>query len=189
MVDKSVPHAASPRADQPAARVQLSGSVRVPAGVADPLALFTPRGERAWAEGWDPRFPAPAGDDSEPGTVFETTHGQQSATWVVCDRVVGQSIRYARIIHGQNAGTVTVGLAPGPGGQDGEEGWVATVSYDLTALSAGAAAHLADFATRFPQFLGHWEQAIAAITGHPRTLHSQRCVIPSDMCVPHAPAG
>jgi hypothetical protein len=174
MVDKRTPHAAVPCADQPAARVRLTGSVRVPAGVAEPLALFTPRGERAWAEGWDPRFLAPAADDSEPGTVFETTHGQQSATWVVCDRVAGQSIRYARIIPGENAGTVTVTLAHGSGGddgirgEDGQDGWLATVSYDLTALSADAAANLADFAAHYQQFLAVWEQAIAAAAGGPR---------------------
>jgi hypothetical protein len=152
----------------------------VPAGVAEPLALFTPRGERAWAAGWDPRFPAPAADDSEPGTVFRTAHRQQSATWVVCDRVAGRSIRYARIIPGENAGTVTVTLAHGSGGEDGsggqegsdsadgQDGWLATVSYDLTALSADAAADLADFAAHYQQFLAVWEQAIAAAAGGPR---------------------
>src|SRR3981081_2960105 len=87
---------------------RLTGSAPVPLGLEPVLSLFTPRGERLWADGWDPQFPAPADDDSKPGTVFETVHGQQSATWVVCDRDAGRSIRYARIVHGQNAGTVTV---------------------------------------------------------------------------------
>lgn len=144
-------------------RARLSGLVRVPASVADPLCLFTPRGERAWAEGWEPRFPAPAADDGEPGTVFETAHGQQAVTWVVCAREPGQSIRYARIIPGQDAGTVTVTL----GRQAGWAGPVATVSYDLTALSEAATGGLARFAAGFPQFLRHWEQAIAAAAGQP----------------------
>lgn len=142
-------------------RARLSGLVRVPASAATPLTLFTPRGERAWAEGWDPRFPAPSDDDSEPGTVFETAHGEQAVTWVVCAREPGRSIRYARIIPGQDAGTVTVTL----GRQAGWAGPVATVSYDLTALSEEAASRLARFAAGFPQFLRHWEQAIAAAAG------------------------
>jgi hypothetical protein len=125
------------------------------------LTLFTPRGERAWAEGWDPRFPAPTDDDSEPGTVFETAHGEQAVTWVVCAREPGRSIRYARIISGQDAGTVTVTL----GRQAGWAGPVATVSYDLTALSEEAVGRLARFAAGFPQFLRHWEQAIATAAG------------------------
>ena len=36
-----------------------------------------------------------------------------------------------------------------------------TVSYDLTALSEPGAAHLAQFAANYPQFLAHWEHAIA----------------------------
>jgi hypothetical protein len=144
-------------------RARLSGLVRVPAGIPAPLALFTPHGERSWAEGWDPRFPAPVTDDSEPGTVFETAHGQQTVTWVVCAREPGRSIRYARIIPGQDAGTVSVAL----GRQPGWAGPVATVSYDLTALSEAAADGLARFAAGFPQFLRHWEEAIAAAAGPP----------------------
>jgi hypothetical protein len=144
-------------------RAQLSGLVRVPAGISAPLSLFTPRGEQAWAEGWDPRFPAPGADDSEPGMVFETGPSQHTVTWVVCAREPGQSIRYARIIPGQDAGTVTVTL----GRQAGWAGPVATVSYDLTALSEEAASRLARFAADFPQFLRHWEQAIAAMASPP----------------------
>jgi hypothetical protein len=127
--------------------------VRLPRGYEPALFLFTPRGEKLWADGWDPVFPAPADDDTEPGTVFETTHGPQRTTWVVCAREPGRSVRYARIAHGQNAGTVTVTL-------DGRG--AATVDYDLTALSAEAAADLAGFAARYPQYLQHWEQAMAA---------------------------
>jgi hypothetical protein len=134
-------------------RVRCSGTVRLPRGVAAPLALFTPEGERAWAAGWDPRYPAPAGDDSEPGTVFQTSHGPHPGTWVVAGREPGRSVRYARVIAGQDAGTVTVTLA--------SETEV-TVSYDLTALSAAGAAHLAQFARGYQRFLAGWEEAIAA---------------------------
>ena len=58
--------------------------MRLPPGYEPALFLFTPRGEKLWADGWDPLFPAPADDDTEPGTVFETRHGQQRTTWVVC---------------------------------------------------------------------------------------------------------
>jgi hypothetical protein len=145
-------------------RARLSGSVRLPPGYEAALFLFTPRGEKLWAEGWDPQFPAPADDDTEPGTVFETDHGQQHTTWVVCAREPGRSVRYARVVHGQNAGTVTVTLddaAPAGGSR------VATVDYDLTALSGEAATDLARFAAHYPQYLQHWEQAIAEATSTP----------------------
>jgi hypothetical protein len=145
-------------------RARLSGSVRLPPGYEPAWFLFTPRGEKLWADGWDPVFPAPADDDTEPGTVFETAHGPQRTTWVVCAREPGQSVRYARLAHGRDAGTVTVTLddETGPG-----ESRVATVEYDLTALSAEAATELARFAAGYPQFLRHWEEAIAAATRTP----------------------
>ncbi len=145
----------------PLSRARLSGSVRLPPGYEPALYLFTPRGEKLWADGWDPLFPAPAGDDTEPGTVFETFHGEQRTTWVVCAWEPGRSVRYARIAHGRDAGTVTVTLDDRtPAG----ESRVATVDYDLTALSGEAADGLARFAAGYPQFLRHWEEAIAAAT-------------------------
>lgn len=44
---------------------------------------------------------------------------------------------------------------------------MATVDYDLTALSGEAAASLARFAAHYPQFLQHWEEAIAVATSSP----------------------
>ncbi len=92
-------------------RIRCSGTVRLPPGITAPLALFTPEGERAWATGWDPSYPArPAEDDSEPGTVFQTRHGPHAGTWIVASREPGRSIRYTRVIADQDAGTVTVTL-------------------------------------------------------------------------------
>jgi hypothetical protein len=137
-------------------RVRCTGTVRLPPGLAAPLSLFTPEGERAWAAGWDPSYPAPAEDDSEPGTVFQTRHGADPGTWIVASRDPGRSVRYARVIAGQDAGTVSVTL-------DSET--EVTVSYDLTALSDSGAAHLTQFAADYPKFLQHWEQAISAALG------------------------
>jgi hypothetical protein len=126
-----------------------------------PLRLFTPEGERGWAAGWDPSYPAPAEDDSEPGTVFQTRHGAHPGTWIVASREPGRSIRYARVIAGQDAGTVSVTLDS----SDPASGTQVTVSYDLTALSDPGAAHLAQFEAGYPGFLTHWEQAIADAAG------------------------
>jgi hypothetical protein len=140
-------------------RVRCTGTVRLPPGIAAPLSLFTPEGERAWVASWDPSYPAPADDDSEPGTVFLTRHGAHPGTWIVASREPGRSIRYARVIADQDAGTVSVTV-------DSET--EVTVRYDLTALSDSGAAHLAQFEACYAQFLADWEQAIgrAARPGH-----------------------
>jgi hypothetical protein len=109
--------------------------------------------------GWQPHFPVPAPDDTEPGTVFETGGHGQPTVWVVTDREPGRRISYARITPGDRAGTVTVELSAA--GQDGEASDV-EVTYRLTALSEAARPALAEFADGYPAYLQSWQDAISA---------------------------
>jgi hypothetical protein len=136
----------------------LSGRIRVGLPPAEAFRLFTPRGEQAWAHGWHPRFPAPAPDDTEPGTVFETDAHGQHTIWLVTARQPGTRISYARVTPGHQAGTVTVTVRPD--GQHSE----AEVTYHLTALTDHAADHLREFADGYPAYLRSWEDAITAWT-------------------------
>lgn len=139
-----------------AAQYVLTGTfpVALPAGEA--FRLFTPRGEQAWVEGWSPRFPAPADDDTEPGTVFETTAHGEVTTWVVLDREWGRRISYARVTPGARAGTVTVTI------DDARTHSTVRVTYQLTALTNAAGPALHQFAAAYPQFLRSWQDAIVA---------------------------
>jgi hypothetical protein len=117
--------------------------------------LFTPVGERLWAEGWSPVFPAgEQGDGGEVGTVFTTDSQGRSTIWVVIER--GDNvIRYARITPGHLAGTVDVRLRTDE----------AEVTYDLTALTTEAQHELERFAAGYPGFMAEWQRAIAATDG------------------------
>lgn len=120
------------------------------------LGMFTPAGERLWAQGWDPSFPAgERGDGADPGTVFTTEHSGPS-TWIVVERSA-TSARYARVAHGRNAGLVTVACSP-----DDDGGTAATVTYELTALSPEAEAELDHFAHEFPAMMRTWEESVSA---------------------------
>ena len=136
-------------------RVVCLGSVRVSLPPERALALFTPRGERRWAHGWNPTFPEDDADDTAPGTVFltEAGHGGQ-AIWMVAERTP-RSMRYARAVPGVWAGTVEVRCE-----RAGAE-TVAHVTYDLTALDEAQRPRLADFAAGYDAFLGEWEREIA----------------------------
>jgi hypothetical protein len=140
-------------------RARLQGTVAVDVPAAQAIELFTPSGERPWAPGWDPSFPAPAADETEPGTVFETG-GHGSLTWIVVARESGRSIKYAVVAPGVRAGTIEVGCA-----DDGSGATTATVTYDMTALSADGERWLAEFAAGYDRYLAHWCQAIAAAIG------------------------
>jgi hypothetical protein len=136
---------------------KLTARIQVPLPPGEAFRLFTPRGEQDWAHGWHPHFPAPAPDDTEPGTVFVTdAHGQHSI-WLVTDRQPGQRISYARVTPGDQAGTVTVTLSPA--GRHTE----AEVTYQLTALTGPATRKLDEFADGYPAYLQSWQDAIAAL--------------------------
>jgi hypothetical protein len=112
--------------------------------------------------GWRPRFPAAANDaddtdvdDTVPGTVFETDMHGRITTWVVVERAGNSRIRYARVVPGDTAGTVTVELA-------GDQHSEVTVTYELTALTASAEEPLRGFAAHYPEMMRQWADAIAA---------------------------
>jgi hypothetical protein len=145
----------------PHAHVHLEGAVPVPLSQADAFELFTPTGERRWAAGWDPSFPAPAPDETRPGTVFQTTR-QHTVTWVVvaCDRP--RSITYSNASGNDRAGLIRVSCEPN---RDGTT--TAHVVYDITALSDDGDASLREFAAHYEQFMQHWQDAIARAVAPP----------------------
>lgn len=117
--------------------------------------LFTPRGERAWAPGWEPSFPVPTEDDSAPGTVFETSAHGIRTIWVVAESARPHRIRYAQIRPEERAGTVEVTLAEAVYGSE------VTVTYHLTPLTGAAHEELEQFAAGYPGFLAGWPAAMA----------------------------
>ena len=135
---------------------RLSRRIRVMLPAEEAFQLFTPRGEREWAGEWDPAFPAPTSDDSEPGTVFETDAHGRRGTRLVTDRVWGRRIAYAQVIPGDRAGSITVTLEETEGCSEVE------VVYELTPLSEAGAHHLKQFADGYGDYLQSWEDAIAA---------------------------
>ena len=135
--------------------VGLTGTVEVALPPRDAFVLFTASGERRWAPGWDPRFPAAVEDETEPGTVFLVTNTGRTAVWTVVRREQGVGIEYSSVIPGRRAGLVAVSLAPSPAGT------TATVTYVLTSLAPEADAELTAFAADYPQFLAQWRKLIA----------------------------
>jgi hypothetical protein len=146
-------------------RQRLAGRIQVDLPPGEAFRLFTPRGEEDWAHGWHPRFPVPAADDSEPGTVFETHAHGQHATWLVTSREPGKCICYARMIPGEQVGTVTVTVSA-----SGDRSEVEVV-YDSTALTTAASQRLSEFAGTYPAYLQSWQDAIAARLDSQRVRH------------------
>lgn len=137
----------------------LSGRLYVPLPPAQAFRLFTPLGERDWAPGWEPRFPAPTPDDSAPGTVFVTETPGLVRTWVVVEREHHRRIGYTNVAPGDRASHITVELTPVFAGSE------VTVTYDVTALSEAGAHVVAHFAEGFAPYLDSWQRQIDAYLG------------------------
>ena len=135
---------------------RLTGRIQVPLPPEEAFHLFTPRGEQVWAHGWHPHFPSPAPDDTEPGTVFETSAHGEHTIWLVIDRQPGKRISYARVTPGDRAGSVTVVISAA-GHHSEVEG-----TYHLTALNSRADHKLSEFADGYPAYLESWQDAISA---------------------------
>jgi len=135
----------------------LTGSFTIALPTEQAFVMFTPTGERIWAHGWDPIFPSPSADETEPGTVFRTVHADQESTWTVVRCEAGRSIVYAVAIPAKRCGLVGVACEPS------EEGTRVTVTYDLTALNGESNAELDVFAANYEPFLSDWERSIAAV--------------------------
>jgi hypothetical protein len=135
---------------------RLIGRIQVGLPTDEAFRLFTPRGEQDWVTGWEPRFPAPAPDDTQPGTVFETNDHGQTTIWLVLDRQWGKRISYARVTPGDQAGTVTIVVSPT--GRHSE----VEVTYELTALTGAASSRLREFADNYAAYLRSWQDVISA---------------------------
>lgn len=142
------------------AQYTLTGRLAVALPPEAAFTLFTPRGEELWVAGWRPRFPVKTGDDSAPGTVFETGAHGEPTIWVVVEREHGRRVSYARVTPGSRAGTVTVEVDA-----DGRGGSTVRVTYELTALTPEGQGPLREFAESYGDFLRSWEVDIARHLG------------------------
>lgn len=131
-------------------RIVCRGSFPLPG--APEIGWFTPEGERAWVEGWDPSYCSGATD--EPGAVW-TTPG---TTWITTDRTPTR-VRYARVAGNGTAGTVEVGCAAAGAGT------TVTVTYDLTATEPGGEPVLRAFEAGFDAMLAQWRTGVSRAAG------------------------
>ena len=120
--------------------------------------LFTARGERDWAPGWDPLILSGA---EERGSAFQTRNqGGQTTTWIVVDyRPAEGRASYARLAQDSNIGLVDVVCTEAPGG-----GTEVSVAYTLTPLHAAARAFVDEFLEprRYECMIEEWRTATTA---------------------------
>ena len=122
--------------------------------------FFTPEGERAWAQGWEPRYLHPADGRTAAGMVFTTGHGGEETLWTMTRHEPECGVaEYLRVTPGSRMGTVRVQCA------EVERGTRVSVTYALTALTPqGNDTLRAMDAAAYEAFIESWEAAIRSAT-------------------------
>ena len=139
-----------------AERMVRTHHFELPMAPQEALRHFTPEGERAWAEGWDPRYVFPADGTTTPGMVFTTGHGGEETLWTMTrhEPELG-AIEYLRVTPGSRMGAVRVQCS------QAQAGTRVTVTYALTALTAAGNAKLKALeGGAYEAFIDSWEASI-----------------------------
>lgn len=147
-----------------ASRIERSRDFVVEAPMARAFRHFEPEGERAWAEGWDPVYLAPADGHAQRGMVFTTAHGGEATLWMMT-RYEPQAglVEYVRATPGSRIGTVLVQCMP-----LGAARTRVTVVYTLTALSEEGNRTLAELdEAAYAVYIDSWAEAIGRLSAPP----------------------
>ena len=88
--------------------VERSHAFVVPLPLAETFPLFEPEGERAWAEGWNPRYLNPPDGRATRGMVFTTDHGNEDTVWMMIRHSPPDLVEYVRMTPGSRIGRVLV---------------------------------------------------------------------------------
>lgn len=121
--------------------------------------LFTPEGEKRWADGWAPRYPD--GSDGRPraGLTFTTGEGDAVTLWMMTRHDPGAGlVEYARFTPGSRVATVRVECRPCEGARTRVQ-----VSYSFTGLDDAGNDYIRKMDdAAFRDYVDSWESAIAA---------------------------
>ncbi|HZX40359.1 MAG TPA: hypothetical protein VFE93_00890 [Myxococcaceae bacterium] len=121
------------------------------------LPLLTPLGERAWAEGWEPRMRwEPPGGGA--GTLFVIEHhGHPPTVWLLdtWEPATGH-VHYVHVTPGSDVTEIDIRLRP-----DGKARSIATVRYTWTALGPpGVSLVRSKTPQAYVLAMREWEQAL-----------------------------
>ena len=130
-------------------------TIRLDAPRETAFGMFTPLGERAWAQGWDPEFLHPPDGRACQGSVFVTRAGGRETIWTTIVHDPPARAAYSRVTPGLHAVVVDVRL------RDAEDGGaLADVSYAFTALTPAGNDAVAEMAGGFDGWMEEWQTSI-----------------------------
>jgi hypothetical protein len=105
----------SPRDEHAAAQIIREGSFELDTTPDKALQFFTPEGERAWVDGWDPKsvYPAQKAVTFQTNAVFRLDDGEEHAIWTILEANAEEHIaEYVYVVQGERLSRVRVRIEP-----------------------------------------------------------------------------
>lgn len=143
-----------------------SHTIHLPATPRDVFPLFSPLGEKHWAQGWQPEMLYPASGEAQVGTVFTTQHMNEPARiWTIIAYSQEQAqVSYLNILPASHLSRIDVSCEA-----DGTQATIAHITYALTAFTSQGNTYLDGFTQEHYQaYISSWETAIThyLVYGH-----------------------
>ena len=115
MANVPAPEFESSESKMPTAQVVREGSFELDTSADRALQLFTPEGERAWVQGWDPKpiYPPQATVAFQANSVFHLDHGGERSLWtIVAADLQNRVAEYIYVVEGERLSRVQVRIEP-----------------------------------------------------------------------------
>jgi hypothetical protein len=126
------------------------------------LPFFTPEGERAWAEGWDPQpvYPTQKEVAFVTNAVFRLGHGEHESIWTILQASPKEHVAdYVYVVLGERVSRVRVEIEPLAGNRCRVH-----VRYVHTALSEGGTQFIAAMTEEdYAQKMSDWQRMVGAL--------------------------
>lgn len=104
-----------PQSKTTSEQVVREGSFELEMSADNALQLFTPEGERAWVNGWDPKplYPAQVGVAFQTNAVFRVDEGTEHSLWTIIEADLRARVaEYIYVVEGERVSRVRVEIQP-----------------------------------------------------------------------------
>jgi len=143
------------------AQIIREGSFELRISADRAVPFFTPEGERAWVEGWDPQPVYPAQKDVafQTNAVFRLSHNGEQSLWTIVEaNPKDRAAEYVYVVEGERLSRVRVQIAPLPGNHCRVQ-----VRYVHTALSAKGTNFIKTVSEEaYAQKMKDWQRLVSA---------------------------
>jgi hypothetical protein len=151
-----------------AQQVTRSHTIHLPATPHEVFPLFSPLGEKHWAQGWNPEMLYPSSGVAQVGTIFTTQHANKpTQVWSIIAYAQEQTqVIYLNVLPDSHVSRIEVSCET-----MGTRATLARITYTLTSLTPQGNTYLDEFTQdHYQTYVSSWETAITHYLLHGHML-------------------